>query len=203
MPMVGASMAATMQLSLASKGNIGVNLLTFCTAIGVGSVMSLVGKTFTTSDTGVGSGAGAGIGIGITGVTGSSVSKLIQAAYLSEFGSMGTLLPDITDAIGLALELELAKATLISAHAPVYVGSGIVDLGSIKVSPSQWASNIQQAGPTLLGSDWPRFAKIVGQGCSEAFKTASGVVVITGGGPPPPTSFSGLPNTVTPAGVIS
>lgn len=203
MPLLGPSMAATIQGSLAGKGYVGANLASFCLAIGNGSVMSLVGRGFDTIDTGASSGSGVGVGVGLLGVSGSFVSKQIQAAYLFEFGSMGKSLPDIADAIGQALELELKKATLTSQHTPVYAGVGMIIPGSINVVAGAWADNIKSAGPTFQGADWPRLCKVIAQGCVAGMKLATGQVSITGSGSMPPVPVSGVKNGASPAGKIS
>jgi hypothetical protein len=202
MPMLGPKMSLAMQGALASKGNAGVNLALFCNAVGNGSVASVVGKTFTTTDTGTGSGAGVGTGVGIMGVAAGSISKAIQAAYLMEFGMIGTLTPTICDAIGQGLEAELKLATLTSSHSPCAVGSGVVDVGSIKVSGSEWGGKIIQMAPTFVGQDWPRFANVIGKGCAQAFAPATGQVTIAGSPAGTPSPYSG-PNSVVPAGVIT
>jgi hypothetical protein len=202
MPMIGPAMSLFIEASMASKGNAGVNLSVMSLALGSGSVMSVVGKTFETTDTGTGSGAGVGAGVGITGVTAPDVSLALKAAYLQEFGMMGTTFPDIADAVSQGLEQQLSLATLTSAHSPVYAGTGVLNLGSIPVSASEWASNVQNLAPVLVGHDWPRFCSVIGKGCTQPFSKATGMVVIAGAGPPPPVPFSG-PNSVTPAGVIS
>jgi hypothetical protein len=203
MPMVPSRMSAAIQSSLASKGNSGSNLSTFCSALGNGSVRSLVGKTFNTIDTGTTPGSGVGTGIGIQGVSASAISKACQAYYLMEFGTMGPLFPDIADAYSQALEAELLSATLTSSHSPVFAGSGVIQPGSLKVSASEWSSSIQTAAPTLLGSDWPRFCEVLGKGSSFAMTAATGQVTISGAGTPPPVPVVGVPNTVLPSGVIT
>jgi hypothetical protein len=200
--MLGPKMALAMQGALASKGNAGANLALFCNAVGNGSVASVVGKTFTTTDSGTGSGPGVGAGVGLKGVAAGSISKAIQAAYLMEFGMMGPTTPDICDAIGQGLESELLLATLTSAHAPCATGTGVVDVGSIKVSGTEWGGKIRQLAPTFVGADWARFANAIGKGCAQAFAPATGQVTIVGSPAGTPSPFSG-PNTVVPAGVIS
>lgn len=202
MPLLGPKMASAIQSALIAAGNVGTSVPVMSSAIGSGSVMSLVGKTFNTIDSGVGSGAGVGVGVGLFGVPGPSVSLMIQSAFLQEFGSMGTSVPMIADAIGQALEMELAGATLSSMHTPTYVGVGILEPGSLKVSASEWGSNIRNLAPALAGADWPRLASVIGKGCAQAMSTVTGQVTISGAGSPPPAPYSG-PNNVKPSGVVS
>lgn len=202
MAMVGAAMASAMQSMLVSTGNLGVSVPVLCNAVGNGSILSVVGKTFTTVDTGTGTGAGVGLGTGIMGVSSSIIANGISAAYLQRFGMMGPTMPKIINAIAAALEEQLALATLTSAHSPVYVGSGVVTVGSILVNASEWANNIQSLAPSFIGKTWPGLCQAIGTGCASAFATATGQVVITGAGPAPPHPYSG-PNQIMPAGVIS
>lgn len=65
-------LAALIQTNLAASGANGKNLEKFCTGVATGIIMSIVGKTFTTSDIGTVPGAGTGIGVGITGLSSSN-----------------------------------------------------------------------------------------------------------------------------------
>lgn len=199
MPLTGSIFQSTMLGELASKGFAGAQLVTMVTAVSSGSALSLVAKTFTTKDTGSITGAGVGIGVGIKGVTKSIISAAVFQELSASFGTVGEKLKDLCDGIGAGLEAELQLATLSSTHTLVFLGSAVIDPGSIPVSDSEWGSNIQSAGP-LSGEKWPSTAKAIGKGCVSAFTSATGQLVISGAPiiPPPPS-----PGTGTGTGVVT
>ena len=201
MPLVGSSWSSTLQGILAGKGFTGSRLSDFTDAIGNGSVNYLIGKGFTTSDVGTTPGAGAGIGTGISGFSVGSISSNIYAKAVSYFGTSGSKLLDICDSLETTFISEMANATLTSTHAPVYLGSGVVDIGSIAVVGSAWGSSIESegSGSGFIGNKWPDFALAIGEGqAEETVNQGTGTVTITGGGTPPP-----VPGTGTGSGVLS
>jgi len=202
-PILGPKIASSIQAAMTAAGNTGVNVPALALALGNGAAQTLVLKSFQTADTGTQPGVGIGTGIGIQGVSASLVSQSIQAAFLQEFGSLGPSIPGIAEAISQALEQELATATLTSNHSPCFVGQGTILPGSILITSSEWGSTTLAAGPTFLGSDWPRFANAVGRGCAQCFTTATGQVTITGSPTSPTTTPYSGPNLIQPAGFIS
>ena len=185
MSLVGANWSNTLFASLSGKGFTGSKLMDFTDAVGIGSVTHVVGKGFTTTDVGLGPGAGAGIGTGVTALTSSVISAAIFNAAASAFGQTGSKLQDVCDSIGDACVSEMANATLTSTHAPVGVGTGVVDVGSVAVDAPGWGSDIesQGSGAGFIGSEWPNFATAIGIGCAQdVLASGTGTVVISGGG---------------------
>ena len=145
----------------------------------------MVGKGFTTTDAGTVSGTGSGTGTGITGVPAGPLSTAIFAALVLAFGSSGVDLPTITDALSDALAAQLALTSLSSSHSPVYIGTGIVDVGSIAVDAGAWGTAIESLGITsgLLGDDWPDFAtEAASEMASAIIAGGTGSVTISGSG---------------------
>ena len=192
MPLSGSIFQSAMLGELASKGFVGTQLITMASAVGIGSFMSLVGKPFTTKDTGMVTGVGVGAGVGIIGVTKSVISAAVFQECAASFGTVGEKLKDFCDGIGAGLEAEIQMATLTSQHTLIFAGTGVVDPGSIPVSGSEWSSNIISSS-AFGGSKWPSTAKAIGKGCATSFGTASGQVTIAGAPitPPPPSPGSG------------
>lgn len=206
MAMAGPAMASDMLAFLASAGFVGVELAAFTSAIGNGTILGLVGKTFTTSDTGAAhpAGVGAGVGIGITGVT----QPVLKSAILAGAVSNGFILtPEfdvVANAIATAFATQLALASLVSSHVPqpplfplaVFAGTGValgVGPTGFAVDAVSWLSSIQSAAPTFLGPDWPIFCSVLGNAYLSAFGTAMGTVTITGSpGPIPPSPAPGI-----------
>lgn len=184
--------------NMASAGMAGVNTPVLCTAVSTGSAMSVMGKPFSTKDTGSGNGPGVGTGLGLV-LSGSIISNEVYAQALSA-GLAGEKLKVLCDAVGAGLEAELNLALLSSTHTPVCIGSGQVDPASISVSPSEWGGNIQTLGAAFAGEKWPTIAKAIGAGCASAMKKVVGVVTIVGAPATPPGP---LPASGTGSGVIS
>jgi len=201
----GPNWSATLQGLLAGKGFVGTRLSDFTDAVGNGGQTHVVGKAFTTTDAGLVPGAGPspGVGVGVTGISGPAISTLIFALATGFFGQSGSKLMDTTDAIGDACVAELALADLNSTHAPVFSGSGVVDVGSIGVIPAGWGSDIDAAAPSFIGSQWSNFANAMGMGqANHVLAAGTGNVVISGsfGGSSPPGP---LPGAGVGAGVVS
>ena len=138
-----------MALSASTLGNLiltnmhafgakGKNLPAFCNAVGTGIVMSIVGKSFVTIDTGTVPGHGTGIGTGIMGPQ----SSVMEEIALSLMPTRGINAPKLMNAIMNATSSHLLDASLITVDTPVFQGSGIVTVGSITVVESEMASNI-------------------------------------------------------------
>lgn len=195
MPLLGPNMTAAIISALTAKGFVGTGMPLMAQAIGNGSVASIVGKAFATTDVGTGNGPGAGSGLGITGVVSSAVKGFIQTEALSQGLTPTSKATDVYGAVADGLVAELANATLTSTHTPVAVGTGTINPGSIPVSGSEWGGNIKTAGIALGmgGSKWPNFAQAIGGGGADGFATASGSVTIVGSpiGTPTPATGSG------------
>lgn len=194
----GASWSATLLASLSGKGFVGSRLSDFTDAVGNGGQAHVVGKVFTTTDVGTIPGTGVGIGIGIVGMIAATISTLIFAAASGLFGQFGSRLMDVTDSIADACLSEMALATLTSTHAPVFAGTGTVDVGSIPVVAAGWGSAIDAAAPSFLGTQWPNFAQACGEQATNVLATGTGSVAISGS-PSGPT----IPGGGVGVGVIS
>jgi hypothetical protein len=194
MPLVPPRFASLLMAKMASKAMVGPMLFPFCNAIATGSVLSIVGKPFQTTDVGLIPGVGFGTGIGIVGVPPSLVKSQIITIGLS-FGLVGIKLMDVADAVAEALVAEIAFATLTSTHAPVFLGNGNITTGSILVTGPEWGGQITSQGFSqgMAGAQWPQMANAIGMGCALGFLTATGVVTITGTftGPVPPGPVPG------------
>jgi hypothetical protein len=164
MALLGPRLAGNVQKGFTGIGNIGSRMPEFAFAIGIGSVISLAGKSYKTSS------IGTGAGLGIKGVSAQAISIEIQKAYFSEFETIGDKFPDIADVIGKAIAEEITQANLIG-------GGGTVVKGSFSVDATEWGENIRKNGPIFLGPDWPRFSLVVGKGCVAAFANATGTIV--------------------------
>lgn len=203
MPMSDSSMTNTLYGILSGKGFKGPKLMAYCKAVSGGSVMSQVGKSFNTADTGLIPGVGAGIGTGIMGLVQSAMKGNIIGAGQG-LDQKGPKFPDLADGIATAVIAEAGNALLTSAHGPVFLGVGVVIPGSIPVVASEWAGNIQSLGAAsqFKGPKWPNHCKAIGNGCVQSYPTATGIVTIsgsfTGSIPPGP-----LPGAGAGAGVVS
>lgn len=205
MPIVAASMEGFILNALSAKGMSGDNLANFASVVANASVLSIVGKTFNTEDSGQGNGAGVGEGTGLTNISSAQISTNIFNAATQKFGQSGDNLKDFCDAVGDGLEQTLKLATLISAHAPVYEGTGTIIAGSINVNTEEWAQNLYSQGVSagFNGDKWADFANAIALGCVEAFSTCSGEVQISGTPPGSPAPVPSIINTVVPSGTIS
>jgi hypothetical protein len=182
---------------VANVGSEGSQMQNFCDSVANGSINHILGKAFTTTDTGMITGAGAGMGTGITGLVKADVSDLIYNEAESLFGQAGPKLREFCDGLAEALIDELGQATLTSSHTPVFTGSGQVDVGSIAVDPTTWGAMIyaEGLGKQMLGSQWQNFANAIGKGFADSVLNAgTGTVTISGSPvtPPPPTPGAGV-----------
>lgn len=195
MPMVGSSMSAALNAALTGKGMVGSELTKFCTVVGNGCVTAVVGKAFVTTDAGTTPNAGTGTGVGISGVVKAVIVAEMQVQALAEgYEQVTPEFTDVADAIATALISELAKASLSSTHAPVYLGVGTINPGSITVSASTWASAMEAAGvgQGLIGSRWPNFCRVVAKGCVKGMLSGTGTVTIIGTPPGSPVPGVGV-----------
>lgn len=176
-------MSGLLQTAFAANGYSGPDMPNFADAIGNGTVDSIVGKAFSTSDTGTTPGAGVGTGTGISGVVQATLSAALFSGFVSAFGQSGPDLPDIADALADALVQELALASLNSTHTPVYLGNGTVVVGSIAVVAAAMGAAItaEGAGAGFVGMNWPDAAGVIGDEYAGAIIAGgTGAVVITG-----------------------
>jgi len=194
MPVAGWGPA--LQTNLQAKGFGGSQLANFTNAIGNGSESHVIGKAFTTTDVGTVPGNGVGSGVGITGLNQVNISDSIFNAAVAFFGQAGSRLRDCTDSIAQVCVQQMALATLISTHNPVFVGTATVDVGSVAVVGSAWGSGIQGVGDGFgfVGSQWPNFSSAIGTGqAAEVLAVGTGTLIITGSptGPPVPGGGTG------------
>lgn len=194
---LGTNWSATALSCLQGRGFVGSKLVDFTDALGIGGQNHVVGKPFTTTDTGTITGPGIGVGVGILGLIGATISTLVFGLATGSFGQSGSKLMDICDCVGIAAVSELGLAVLSSTHTPVVIGTGIIVPGSIAVIGSAWGSAIDTvgSGKGFIGSQWPNFAQAMGQGqATHILAVGTGSVVISGTpiGSPVPGSGVGV-----------
>lgn len=198
MPVLAPVWSADLFGRLQADNFLGSELMSFTDAVGNGSQLEVVGAPFTTTDVGSTPGAGTGVGVGITGIDPSLAASTIFSTALSLFGQSGSRLLDLANHMGDTLEAQMLLADLASTHAPVFLGTGTVDIGSIGVADASWASSIESAAPGFIGSEWPNFALAIGTGYATAVLAGgTGTVVISGAGGIP------VPGAGTGVGIIS
>lgn len=187
------ALAALIQGNLAGQGAIGSNLTKFCNAIAKGVVESIVGKPFTTTDVGLVLGIGVGTGTGIQSLSASTM----KATALSLMSSRGENADKMMQAIMDAVVSHLSSsASLSSTHAPVFLGSGTVVVGSIAVVAAQMSSNIDSelSAQGANGANKTNLSTAIGTGIANNILSAgTGTVAITGSftGPIPPGPIPG------------
>lgn len=197
---VGSAWSTTLLGLLSGIGFVGSRLSDFTDAIGNGAQSHVVGKAFTTTDTGTTPGVGVGTGTGITGMNSAAMATGIFSQAVSFFGQAGSKLQDLCDQVAAANITEMGKALLSSNHTPVFSGAGVVDVGSVGVIGPDWGSQIESAAPSFEGSQWGNFAQALGVGqANEILASGTGSVTITGS----PTSPTTSPGAGTGAGTIS
>jgi hypothetical protein len=175
-------------------GMTGPDLSKFTDAVGEGSVMALSGKPFDTKDDGTVPGVGVGNGTGLKSVAVGTVSTTIFSIASGGFGGAGPDLLKVALAVETTLVTELANAKLLSGHPTVFLGTGIIVPGSVKVVGPEWGSFIGAAGflKSFLGISWPILALAIGNGCAAGFTTVTGEVTITGSATGPTTGGTGV-----------
>ena len=207
MAMSGPTFAANLLTAFTAAGLIGISVPLYTQAIGNGSMLQILGKPFNTLDTGTSPGTGVGTGVGLTGIVGPVVSSQIQTQIVSFTGLPPT--PDMikmANAVGDGLVQEVALASLVTAHAPIFVGVASIVPGSIAVVGASVGSSIETQGISsgFVGKDWPGFAGAMGNGIGDSFALANSVITIIITTSVPPVAPAGpIPNTVVPAGVLA
>lgn len=191
-------LAGLINSNLTSVGANGSNLTPFCTAVGAGIVMSIVGKPFTTLDTGLVTGIGAGVGTGITGLNSGDMVSIA----LSQMATTGDNAEKLMQAIMNATVTHLGAASLVSVDPIVFAGAGAIVVGTIGVIQTQMASNIdsQLSAVGAKGNNRTHLANAIAAGIAEQILSAgTGTLVITGS----PTVPTPVPGTGSGSGTIS
>lgn len=185
MPLIGSVWSTALYGNLSGLGMTGSELLTLCNAIGNGSVSHISGKAFITTDTGLTAGAGAGVGTGIVGLVPVTIAASMYSTCVASFGQAGSSLMDLCTAVATVFVAQMATATLTSTHAPVFSGSGIINVGSISVSSSAMKLAILAEAPGFTGANWIDLADAIAGACTSAIlSSGTGTVTITGAGAP-------------------
>lgn len=178
--------------NLEAVGANGSNLDIFCNAIATGIVMSVVGKIFTTIDTGLITGVGTGTGVGIMGLDSSAMKSLALSMFPSKGDNAEKLVQAITDATVSHLS---SAADLSSADAPVFEGVGTILVGSIAVVAAEMSANIdsQLEASGAKGSNRTILAQAIGTGiATNIISVGTGTLTISGSiTVPPPVSGAG------------
>ncbi|GEM_PF-3029332 len=202
MPFLGPSMSATLMSQMASQGMVGPAGKFFADACGIGAMMTVIAKPFTTADTGTITGVGVGTGTGLILIP--TLISSIVLAQAAQLALIGPRMPSLASAYGQALTMEAAKITLSSVHSIVFLGVGIVVPASIPIIDMEWERNVFSLGTAFgfIGPQWPSLAKAIAKGSAIGFKPAVGQVTITGTftGPTPPGP---IPGAGTGSGVIT
>jgi hypothetical protein len=175
----------------------GYNLQKFCNAVATGIVMSIAGKSFTTSDVGTVPGTGTGSGTGIAGLSSATMQNMALYLMISQGPNAGLLMKAIMDSVVTHLE----SATLTSSDTPVYLGTGTVVVGSIGVNASEMSNNItnQFVAQGAMGPNYPNLSDAIGTAIvNNILNAGTGTLSITGS-PSGPTS----PGTGSGSGTIS
>jgi len=194
MPFIGQAFSMAMFSEMGSKGMVGARLIDLANACGTGLQMSVVGKTFATTDVGTIPGVGTGIGVGLT-IPAAIVANTAFAAAVAN-GLLGAKTLDICTAFGNALAAEAAKISLASSHNPVFLGTGTLIPGSIPILDIEIANNITMLGLSygFVGASWPMLPQALAKGAAAGFAAAIGSVTISGAftGPVPPGPIPGV-----------
>ena len=201
MPFLAATMSSNLYAAMLSNGLVGSSAIDLCNVVGDACQMAVVGKMFSTIDTGTipASGVSSGKGVGII------LSKgLIKSAILSKGISQGFLGVDfnkLADSAATAFVNSMALVDLTSTHIPVFLGVGNIVAGSITISGGEITNNMIVMAKTrgLLGSYFDKFANAVGFGFGEGIKVGTGTVTITGspGSNPAPGSGKSITGVIT------
>lgn len=193
MPLSSNILSGLIKSNLAAVGANGSNLSIFCDAVAKGIVESIVGKAFATLDTGTVPGIGTGVGIGILGLS----SPIMKSTALSLMDSKGVNADKLMQAIMDATVTHLSVATLMSNDTPVFLGTGIVVVGSIAVMTGEMSGNIDSELQNVgaKGVNRTKLATAIGTGvASNILSSGTGTLIITGSpiGTPVPGSGSGI-----------
>jgi hypothetical protein len=186
MSLSASALGSLIDSNLTGFGANGSNKTIFSNAVAAGIVMSIAGKAFATIDIGTIPGSGIGSGTGLTGMSSSNMASIA----LGVMPSTGLNAPNLMQAIMNAVVAHLgSSATLTSTHTPVFAGSGTIVVGSIPVTISEMASNIDsQLGLAgAAGSNRTILSTAIATGIvTEILAAATGTVTISG-------SPSGIP----------
>jgi hypothetical protein len=180
MSLSGPALSSAILSAMASRGNTGSDLKKLTDSIGLGIILSLTGKSFSTVD------AGPGPPVPTPTVTTGLIvppgvmAPLITTAAIANIGGGGPELPLIALDIETSFIQELSKATLTSNHPATTAGAASITPGTIPVTASEVKGNIVTIGLAtgLVGVDFPQIADAIGQGVEAAIKLASAVIVI-------------------------
>jgi hypothetical protein len=187
MPLVESNFSDNLELFLISDGFTGSELDTYCTFIARGIILTLVGASFATADTGSGSGSGVGEGTGLSGMIDTAVvNAMIAEGATKGFNLTGEAQTSYERTVE-GITAELAFATLTSTHSPVFAGTGIVVAGSIPITASQISDAMYTAGTSLgfTGGSLRDFCDVIGAGIELGISQLTGSVIITGSGGTP------------------
>ena len=202
MSMSGSNMSGSINSLGLPLGMLGDSFPDYCDAVGNGTIDSVVGAPFTTTDTGTIPGAGPanGTGTGLLNIVAATIATALVAGMTSAFGGAGISLPSMCTATAGGFAAEMLLATLTSTHTPVFAGTGIVDVGSISVPSAVIGAAIalEGVGMGFIGQNWPDVADVIGVEFANALALASGTVVISG-----PAGSDPKPGAGTGAGALS
>lgn len=166
-------------------------------ALSKGFTDHIVGKSFSTTDTGVIGTLSTGKGTGTSLVVSASVISANILSALQDKGFAGTQLTPMCQAIGNACSTTLLTALLTSTHTLI-TGTGTVVASSIGVTASGMSSQIQSSTTILTGDKFADFCDGVSEGFVKAIKEATGIgtvtitpLLITDTPIPPPTTGTG------------
>lgn len=193
MPITSAIGASSYSATLSAKGFSGSELMQFTDATAKGTESHLVGKPFSTIDTGLIPGIGVGTGVGLMGILSTSISALAFVVATQSFGQSGENLMDLTDGFGDMVVSMMSGVTLSSNHSIVFQGTGLITPGSIPVVGTSWGDEIRDAS-SFSGESWGDLAGALGEGGAIGVMSATGQVTISGAftGPVPPGPVAGL-----------
>lgn len=177
--------------NLAGFGAVGSNRTIFSNAVATGIVNTLVGKNFTTNDTGSGT-AGTGTGTGVTGLSPSTMVSIALPVMISQGSNANNLMTAIMNATVTHLQ---SAASLTSVDPDVGIGTGIVVIGSFGVTIIEMTTNINNALLTAgaNGSNRQNLSQAISTGIiTNLLASGTGTLTITGGSSlPPGTSGTG------------
>lgn len=179
MPLSSITLGSLIDTNLINKRAVGSNRTIFSNAIAKGIVNSIVGSTFTTSDTGTGTG-GTGTGTGITGLN----STVMINNALSTMISTGTNAQPMMDAIMNAVITHLGSATLTTVNPAVGNGTGTVNIGTFSTNILNMKTNIQTELENIgaVGVNRSNLSLSIATGIvNELLASGTGTVTISGG----------------------
>jgi hypothetical protein len=190
MPLDSGVLSSLIKTNLMNVGAKGKNLQKFCTAVATGIVISIVNKGFTTSDTGFVPSTGSGTGIGIMALS----SSQMKTTALNLMASRGKNAERMMQAIMDAVVSHLSQAaSLSSTDFPVYLGTGTIVVGSIKVVAGEMSGNIdtQLQAVSAKGKNRTKLATAIGTGVvNNILSSGTGTLNIIG--VPPMTPIPGV-----------